>query len=68
MLAVPWRVAVAFAGVLLGAVARVLSPVLWPGALAPLAAAGVLWSAAFAVYLGTYASALVAARVDGKPG
>lgn len=68
LLAVPRRIALAFAVVLFGAAARVLAPVLWPGALAPLAVAGVAWSAAFAVYLVTYAPALVAPRVDGKPG
>ncbi|HVW24985.1 MAG TPA: NnrS family protein [Polyangiaceae bacterium] len=68
LLAVPRRIAFAFAAVLFGAVARVLAPVLWPGALGPLAVAGVVWSGAFAIYLATYAPVLVAPRVDGKPG
>lgn len=68
LLAVPRRITLAFAAVLFGAAARVLSPLLWPGALEPLAVAGVAWSGAFAIYLATYAPLLVAPRVDGKPG
>jgi uncharacterized protein involved in response to NO len=68
MLAVPPHIALAFGGVLAGALVRVLAPVFWPGAIAPLAVAAVAWSGAFAVYLATYAPVLFAPRVDGKPG
>ena len=68
LLAVPSRVTLAFMLVLLGALVRVLAPVLFPGVLAALAVAGTVWSTAFAVYLVTYAPALVTPRVDGKPG
>lgn len=68
LLAVPPRMTLAFMLVLLGALVRVLAPVLFPGVLAALAVAGTVWSTAFAVYLVTYAPALVTPRVDGKPG
>lgn len=68
LLAVPLRIAGAFGAVVAGAVLRVLAPWLWPGALAPLVAAGLLWSTAFLVYLLSYASLLVSPRVDGRPG
>lgn len=66
-LAVPPQIAVAFGAVALGGVIRVLAPVFWAGMLAPLVVAGLLWSAAFAVYLVSYAPVLAAARVDGQP-
>jgi uncharacterized protein involved in response to NO len=68
LLAVPRRIEFAFVAILVGAMVRVVAPVLWLGALGPLAVAGAVWSGAFAVYLATYLPALVAARLDGKPG
>lgn len=68
MLAVPVRTGVAFGLVLAAGALRVVAPIAWPGALLPLAVAGVAWSAAFATYLVTYGPILVAARVDGKSG
>jgi uncharacterized protein involved in response to NO len=67
-LAVPRRIAFAFGAVVLGGAVRVVAPVVWPGTLTPLVVAGLLWSAAFAVYLVSHAPLLVMARVDGRPG
>lgn len=69
MLAVPPRMAVAFASVGIGALLRVLAALTAPHAYhALLMLAGTLWSAGFAIYLFTYAAALVTPRVDGKAG
>jgi uncharacterized protein involved in response to NO len=68
ILAVPPRIVGAFGAVVVGGGVRVVAPVLWPGALAPLIVAGLLWSSAFAAYLSSYAPVLMAARVDGRPG
>jgi uncharacterized protein involved in response to NO len=69
MLAIPPRMAVAFAAVGFGALLRVaasLAPVHAVRAL--LVAAGTSWSAGFGIYLVTAAGALLSPRVDGKAG
>src|SRR5918997_800392 len=43
----------------LAALARAFGPVLLPGSLVPLAAAGALWVAAFALFLAVYAPILL---------
>jgi uncharacterized protein involved in response to NO len=59
----------AFAAVTLAACARVIGPLLFPGAyILTLAVAGTLWTAAFLVYLVLYAPVLARARVDGRAG
>jgi uncharacterized protein involved in response to NO len=68
VLAVPPQIALAFGAMVLGGIVRVVAPMFWPGVLAPLIVAGLLWSAAFAVYLLSYGAMLVTARVDGRPG
>jgi uncharacterized protein involved in response to NO len=68
MLIVPPRIAAAFGAVVAAAALRVLAPVLWPGALAPLVVAGLLWSTAFLIYLASHAPLLVSPRLDGRPG
>lgn len=52
----------------LAALARVFGPALTGGGVAPLALAGLLWTAAFALFLGTYGPMLLRPRADGKPG
>ena len=59
---------VAFALVTAAALLRVFGPLATPGALWPLLTAGVLWSAAFALYFVTYFSILLRPRADGRPG
>jgi uncharacterized protein involved in response to NO len=68
MLKVPPRITAAFSAVVAAAALRVLAPVLWPGAVAPLVAAGLLWSMAFLIYLVSHAPLLVSPRVAGRPG
>jgi uncharacterized protein involved in response to NO len=69
MLAIPRRMAVAFGIVGGGALLRVVAALVAPhGQHALLMSAGTLWSAGFAIYLVTYAGALLAPRVDRKPG
>jgi uncharacterized protein involved in response to NO len=68
MLVVPPRITGAFGAVVAGAALRVLAPLLWPGAVAPLVVAGLLWSTAFLIYLLSHAPLLVSPRVDGRPG
>jgi uncharacterized protein involved in response to NO len=59
----------AFVAVTLAACARVLGPLLFPGAyLLTLTAAGALWTAAFLVYLVVYAPILLRPRFDGRAG
>lgn len=59
----------AFAAITLGAVARVLAPVVAPGAyLTALIIAGALWSMAMLAFLVVYTPMLVAPRIDGKAG
>jgi uncharacterized protein involved in response to NO len=59
----------AFAAITLAAGARVLGPLLFPGAyLLTLVVAGGLWSAAFLVYLVVYAPILWRPRIDGRAG
>lgn len=67
-LAVPRRVTLAFALVVLAGVVRVLAPLNFPSSMALLVISGAMWSAAFALYLIAYAPALSAPRLDGKPG
>ena len=69
MLAVPRSIAVAFALVIAGAMFRVV------GAWLPVATyvqvmigAGLLWTSGFAIYIVTYAPALLSPRVDGRDG
>lgn len=60
---------VAYTLVPLAAAVRVLLPIAWPQAYRPaLLASGVLWSAAFLLYLLVYVPMLTKARVDGLPG
>jgi uncharacterized protein involved in response to NO len=69
MLAVPRRIAAAFAAAIFGALLRVGAAFGPPSLYAPLVVlAGALWSAAFVVYLAEYARALASPRVDGRPG
>jgi uncharacterized protein involved in response to NO len=52
-----------------GALARVLGPLLAPGAAqAAWTLAGLLWAGAFAAFLAGYAGLLLRPRVDGRPG
>jgi len=58
-----------YAFVQLAAIARVLVPLLVPAAyLASVAAAGVMWFTAFAVFTATYWPILTRPRIDGRPG
>jgi uncharacterized protein involved in response to NO len=62
-------IAAAYVLLALGVAARVFAPGLWPSHyLGTLVASGLLWTAAFAVYLIVYAPILALARADGKPG
>jgi len=62
-------IAVAFALVNLAAVVRVLLPLSLPGLYVPLiVASGVLWCAAFVIFVAEYAPVLLRPRIDGKPG
>lgn len=68
-LSVPPAIAGSFALITLAAVVRVAGPVAVPTSyMATLEIAGVLWTAAFAVYAVLYAPILWAPRVDGRPG
>ncbi len=60
---------VAYVLVNLAAALRVGTPILFPGAM-PLgiAASGLLWSLAFALFVSVYAPILVRPRIDGQPG
>jgi len=69
LLAASRPIAIAFALVLLAAVARVGAPLLGSDLYrTTVVVAGALWTAAFALYLAVYVPILVAPRVDGKPG
>jgi uncharacterized protein involved in response to NO len=60
---------IAYASVLLSAAVRVLLPLAWPEAYrVALLVSGVLWSAAFLLYLLVYVPMLTRPRVDGRPG
>jgi len=62
-------VVVAYLLVTAGALLRTAGPILLPGlGLSVVIASGVLWSAAFAVYLGVYWPILTRPRIDGAPG
>ncbi|MDF2697327.1 MAG: NnrS protein involved in response to [Labilithrix sp.] len=61
-------ISAAFVLVTLAAVVRVLAPLAPQHYLTSLAIAGVLWAAAFAVFLVVYAKVLVSPRVDGRAG
>jgi len=68
-LSLPKPMALGFVLVTLAAAVRVGGPLLSPTLYAPaLVASGVLWTAAFALYVLTYTPILLRARVDGKPG
>ncbi len=68
-LVAPRPMSLAFAAMGLAAVARVVAPLVAPGAyFAELVVAGSLFSGAFVVYLLVYAPMLVTPRADGKPG
>jgi uncharacterized protein involved in response to NO len=68
-LAPPKTMPAAFFLVSLSALVRVAGPLVWPSqSAAALVLAGLLWTAAFALYLFSYAPILASARVDGKPG
>lgn len=59
----------AFAIIVLAAVARVFGPLLMPAAQAgAILVSGLLWTAAFALFTLVYAPILIHSRVDGKPG
>ena len=59
----------AFAAANLAALVRVAVPLVLPQAYAPgMAAAGVLWTAAFVLFSALYTPVLLRPRVDGKPG
>ncbi len=59
----------AYLSLTLAAVTRVLTPAVAPAAaLASWTVAGILWIAAFALYLIVYAPILSRPRVDGRPG
>lgn len=69
MLAVPPAVTAAMLALSACALLRVLGPLIAPGRLAlVLGLAGALWAAAFAVFLLVYGRALIAPRIDGRPG
>jgi len=68
-LTVSRSIAAAYAMLTLGVAARVFGSALWPsGYLSVLFVSGLLWTAAFAVYVAVYAPILVLSRADGKPG
>ena len=59
----------AFVAINLAALVRVLLPLFFPAAHAPgMAIAGLLWMAAFGVFVVVYAPKLLRPRADGKPG
>jgi uncharacterized protein involved in response to NO len=59
----------AFVAINLAALVRVLLPLFFPAAHAPgMAMAGLLWMAAFGVFVVVYAPKLLRPRADGKPG
>ena len=59
----------AFVAINLAALTRVVLPLLFPAAYAPImTAAGVVWVAAFGVFVVVYAPMLLRPRADGKPG
>lgn len=68
-LVAPRSAHLAYALVSAGALARVLGPLLAPGAQrAAWTLAGLLWAGAFAAFLAGYARVLLGPRVDGLPG
>jgi uncharacterized protein involved in response to NO len=68
-LAVVRSIAAAYATLTLGVAVRVFAPAVWPwDYLAVLLASGLLWTAAFAIYVVVYAPILLLPRADGKPG
>jgi uncharacterized protein involved in response to NO len=68
-LVLPRGVVFAYLLVTAGALLRTAGPVFLPGlGLSVVIASGVLWSAAFALYLGVYWPILTGPRVDGAPG
>lgn len=69
MLAVDRMTAYAFGAVVIAAIVRVVAPLTVSAAYWPsITVAGLLWTAAFAIYLVRYAPILTAPRVDGLPG
>jgi uncharacterized protein involved in response to NO len=68
-LAAPRGIPLAYALVSLGALLRVLGPLAAPGwSVHFIVCGGLLWSAAFALFLAVYAPILLRARVDGRSG
>ena len=68
-LVAPRPVVVAFSLMVVAGVARVATPIVFPSHyLGGIVVAGALWSAAFALYLVSFAPALVTPRPDGKAG
>ncbi|MCB1845682.1 MAG: NnrS family protein, partial [Halioglobus sp.] len=64
-----WSIALAYVLLVLSVVARVFGPTLLPFPYADtILIAGLLWSAAFAIFVLVYAPVLLMARLDGKPG
>jgi uncharacterized protein involved in response to NO len=68
-LAVGRSIAAAYLTLTLGVAVRVFAPAIWPwDYLAVILASGLLWTAAFAVYVIVYAPILLLPRADGKQG
>jgi uncharacterized protein involved in response to NO len=68
-LVAPRSARIAYVLVSAGALARVLGPLLAPGAQrAAWSVAGLLWAGAFAAFLAGYAGILLRPRADGRPG
>lgn len=68
-LAVGRNIAAAYLTLTLGVAVRVFVPAIWPwDYLAVILASGLLWTAAFAIYVIVYAPILALPRADGKPG
>ncbi len=69
LLEAPRAAVVAFVLLTLAAITRVGLPIVLPSHYtASLMISGVLWAAAFALFLAAYARILISPRVDGKPG
>jgi uncharacterized protein involved in response to NO len=69
MLVVPGSVAVAFGLLFIAAAVRGIGPLVAPSAyLAEMIVSGILWTAAFGVFVVVFGPILTAPRVDGKPG
>jgi uncharacterized protein involved in response to NO len=68
-LTVGGSIAAAYVLLTLAVATRVFAPALWPSQhMGTLLVSGLLWTAAFALYLIVYTPILVLPRADGKPG